>query len=514
MPYDEDKSKRVFKLRPKQKLFVENDARFSFYVGGLGAGKTFAGAVRTLIYVTKYPGSLGLVGAPTFTMLRDTTMRTFFELCPPNLIRHHNKNELKTTFINDTEVLWRSMDDPDKCRGINLSWFWLDEAPFCGYYAWKVLKARAGRQDPKRFPTAGWATGTPKGKDGFYEDFEFKQRSDHFLVRASTWENSVNLPEGYIEGLGYEGAFALQEIEGRFEAFEGLVYQFGAERGMPGSNIMPEGIVFKLPSGAYLVEDYDRAGNYLGYKHGTLDDVPDNAEVVTLTRTLIGVDWGYKNPAVCIVLGIDHDDRVWQLHEFYQRGISREKVFIPHIVETAQHYEVAYAYCDPAEPQSIVDLRTEMDKEQVDCAVQPGENSIIPGISTVRSFLAMRDDGRPGLLVHESCKNTIQEYGSYQYPTKEVRDRNPSELPLDQNNHSMGAVRYILFSEFGLNRNGDIAGAGSHTAEYDDLRRAEKALASEDELVVVRGQAASRVLRELDSKFNLVRDRLFRTDVY
>ncbi|MGZ3714345.1 MAG: phage terminase large subunit [Ktedonobacterales bacterium] len=515
MPYEEDKNKRTFKLRPKQKAFVENTAKFSFYVGGLGAGKTFAGAVRTLIYVTKYPGSLGLIGAPTFTMLRDTTMRTFFDLCPPNLIKHHNKNELKTTFINDTEILWRSMDDPDKCRGINLSWFWLDEAPFCGYYSWKVLKARAGRQDPKRFPTAGWCTGTPKGKDGFYEDFEFKPKKDHFLVRASTWENAVNLPEGYVEGLGYEGAFAQQEVEGRFEAFEGLVYSFGAERGMRGSHIMPSNVAFKLPTNIYLVEDFDKAGNFLGHKKVTEEEVPAGAEIVGLTRTLIGVDWGFKNPAVCLVLGVDNDDRIWQIYEFYQRGVSREKMFIPHIVETARLFEVSRVYCDPAEPQSIVDLRAKMDEEQVDCSVQPGDNNRISGISTVRSFLSMREDGRPGLLVHESCKSTIQEYGSYQYPTKEVRDRNPSEVPLEQNDHAMGCVRYVLFTEFGLGRNGTIASAGTHTGDGDDaIGAAEKALKGEDDLLVVRGHQAARVLRELDSKYGLVRDKLFRVDTW
>jgi hypothetical protein len=53
--------------------FVACGKRFSFYVGGIGAGKTYAGAVRAVVRAVDHPGSLGLVGAPTYTMLRDAT---------------------------------------------------------------------------------------------------------------------------------------------------------------------------------------------------------------------------------------------------------------------------------------------------------------------------------------------------------------------------------------------------------------------------------------------------------
>lgn len=520
---DVSKTQAHFKLRPKQKLFVETDAPFSFYVGGLGAGKTFAGAVRALMMITKWPGSLGLIGAPTFPMLRDTTMRTFFESCPAALLKSYNKNEMKAYFINGSEVLFRSMDDPDKARGLNLSWFWLDEAPFCGYYAWKVLKARAGRQDPKKFPRVGFATGTPKGKDGFWEDFEHNPQKGHFLVRASTWENAMNLPEGYVEGLGYTGNFALQEIEGRFEAFEGLVYQFNAEPG-PSSHIMPSSIIFRLPSGSYLVPDYDEIGQRVGWRRVAVtrndkkeeapdEPLPEGHDVISIKQVLGGVDWGFTNPAVCNIYLVDRDERVYQVYEFYQRRTSRERVFLPEIVKTAKEYEVETMYCDPAEPQSISDLRYKMDEEQVNCSVKQAENEIINGIHTVRNFLAVREDGTPGFLLDKNlCKNTINEFGSYQYPTKDVRDRNPTEVPIPQNDHSLGCLRYILFSAFGAGRGGSIPSAATNSSTLDPLREAERLLKQEDEIMVIRGQAASSFLRDLD-KQGLARDGLWRPDL-
>src|SRR5690349_15524547 len=67
-------------LNPVQAAFLATDARFSFYVGGVGAGKTTAGALRALAWALDHPGSLGLIGAPTYPMLRDATQRTVFAL--------------------------------------------------------------------------------------------------------------------------------------------------------------------------------------------------------------------------------------------------------------------------------------------------------------------------------------------------------------------------------------------------------------------------------------------------
>lgn len=498
-----------FRLRPKQKMFVENQERWSFYVGGLGAGKTHAGAVRSIYFSLQYPGSFGLIGAPTYPMLRDTTQRTFFELLPPQLIAAYNKNEAKLTLTNGTEILFRSLDQPDRVRGLNLMWFWMDEAPFCGYYAWKVLKARAGRQDPRRFPAFGWATGTPKGKDGFYEDFEHRPQKHHFLVRASTFENAVNLPDEYVESLGYEGNFALQEIEGQFTAFEGLVYQFASETGNPDSNIMPPGLIFKLPSGKYL-RDGKRDWEIIDE-----DDLPEDARYITVTRMLGGVDWGYNNPAALVVLAVDSDERIYMLTEWYRRKASLQHVFIPQIVEYTKKFEIQHLYCDPAEPENIVDLRHALDEAEVACAVKAADNSIAAGIQTVIRYLALRGDRMRGFLLHSTrCPNTIKEFGSYQYPqqnadgvykTDELK-RNPAEIPEDKNNHSLGAIRYVLHTCFGVGRQAEIARASgrsndpTRSSSIDDAERRLQEEEKENERALTRGRAVASFLRQLENQ--------------
>ncbi len=401
----------TFRLKPKQRAFVESSAPFSFYVGGIGAGKTYAGSVRSILHALRNPGSLGLIGAPTYPMLRDTTMRTFFALLPRAAQRSFNRTENHLVLANGSEILFRSLDEPDRARGLNLAWFWLDEAPLCGYYAWQVLKGRLRQQG---FTPVGWATGTPHGKDGFYRDFEGKRQAGHALYRASTLENASNLPPGYVESLGYEGSFYEQEVLGLFTAFEGLVYSFDSDPDSPDSHV-------RTP--------------------------PADKQ---WAQVIGGIDWGFTNPCVLLPFGIDGDGRAWQLDEFYMRRASLHDTVLPRLVEMTRQYGVTMWYAGPDEPEHIQDARTALELAGITSAsVQPADNSIRAGIQTVSRLLSKREDGTRGLYVAPHCVNTIAEYGSYQYQTTEARERNPDEKPLKQNDHAQDATRYCLHSALG-----------------------------------------------------------------
>lgn len=409
-----------FELSTVQCAFVECCERFSFYVGGLGAGKTHAGAVRAILRATQQPGSLGLVGAPTYTMLRDTTQRAFFELLPPALNAGFVKQEGRLRLANGSEVIFRSLDAPDRARGLNLAWFWLDEAPLAGYYAWQVLK---GRLRQRGHATAGWATGTPHGRDGFWQDFEARPRANHTLFRASTYANLHNLPAGYLDDLGYSGTFRRQEVLGLFVAFEGLVYAFD-----PG----PGGHVAEPPEGRPW------------------------AEVIG------GVDWGFTNPSAAPVFGLDGDGRAWQLDEFYQRRAPLEETLLPAILDLTRRYGVTRWYCGPDEPEHISALSAALAAAGLGAVALKGDNAIRPGIQTITALLARRADGTRGLHVAPRCVNTITEYGSYQYPvtgdgSMPDHSQRPGagEVPLKRNDHSLDATRYALHTHLTQSRAAD-----------------------------------------------------------
>ena len=405
---------RDISLNPQQYEFVFSPERFSFYVGGVGAGKTYSGALRAVIRSQEHPGSLGLICAPTYALLRDASLRTFFELLPESLIATYNKTDKHLILRNGSEILFRSADAPDRLRAVNLAWFWLGEAPLSGYYAWQMLKARLRQSG---YQTAGWATGTPKGRDGFAKDFEFAPKPRHALYRASTRANAHNLPAEYVEDLGYSGAFAEQEIEGLFVAFEGLVYALDATEN---GNI--------------------RHWDWLKF------------EGSSPSRVIGGIDWGYTNPTALLVFGLDGDKRAWQLDEFYQRRASQEEIVRPALVKLTKQYNVAVWYADAADPEAIDGANNALARAGLQCrvrAVQKGAGSVRAGIQTVTSLLALRGDGTRGLYIDPKCVNTIAEFGSYAYATTERAKRDPAEEPIKQSDHALDALRYALRSELG-----------------------------------------------------------------
>lgn len=197
-----------------QREFWTSDKQFRAFVGGVGSGKTHAGVMEIL---RQPAGSIGMVCAPTFTMLKDATMRTFNEICEKtNALKEYRAGEMIATLINGTTVAFRSADDPDRLRGPNLGWFYLDEAAMMTPDVWRVMIGRL-----RRMPSRAWVTSTPRGKNWLYEAF-LENGDENFHVIYSSSKQNKFLPEHFVKTLEkqYNDSFAAQEIEGKFVDLE------------------------------------------------------------------------------------------------------------------------------------------------------------------------------------------------------------------------------------------------------------------------------------------------------
>src|SRR5436190_24251522 len=65
---------------PSQGKFYNLTETFSGLSGPVGTGKTMALCYRALVAAVENPGRTGLIGAPTFPVLRDVTIRTMQEI--------------------------------------------------------------------------------------------------------------------------------------------------------------------------------------------------------------------------------------------------------------------------------------------------------------------------------------------------------------------------------------------------------------------------------------------------
>lgn len=167
--------------------------------------------------------SRGCVVAPTYRMLQDATIHTFLEVCEEaKVLKDYKKSDMMAYLHNGIEMLFRSCDDPDKLRGPNLGWFWLDEAAMMPQLVWDLMIGRL-----RLWPGRAWVTTTPRGKNWLWKLFVKDEREDYHLTQCSSKTNTF-LPDYFIKSLEdkYSGHWLKQELEGAFVEFiEAAAYE-------------------------------------------------------------------------------------------------------------------------------------------------------------------------------------------------------------------------------------------------------------------------------------------------
>ncbi len=107
---------------PSQKRFHDSKARFKGFSGPIGSGKSQALCQEAIKLSYLNGGRMGLLGAPTYPMLRDATQATLFEILDGNKIPYEHSKADNVLTMTDTgsKVLFRPVDDFERLRGTNL----------------------------------------------------------------------------------------------------------------------------------------------------------------------------------------------------------------------------------------------------------------------------------------------------------------------------------------------------------------------------------------------------------
>jgi phage terminase large subunit len=235
------------------------------------------------------------------------------------------------------------------------------------------------------------AVSTPQGKKGWFYHAWTDPRQDWYRVRK-TADDCPRIDRKVIEEdrISRGELFVRQDYYCSFEVLEGLVYP-----DLPGCAVdVPAG---GLPEGRFFA----------------------------------GVDWGFHAPA-CVLVGLrTADDVLWIIDETYKAGLTNEDL-TRRACAVADRYRIEMFYCDPAEPGSIEMFRRN------NLPAREGMNRILPGVQAVTARI---NTGR--LKVLRSCVNLLAEAGLYRYPNESER-RIIGENPVDENNHAMAALRYMV----------------------------------------------------------------------
>jgi len=212
--------KITYEPLPSQRIFHQCGARFKGFSGPIGSGKSQALCQEAIKLTYLNAGRMGLLGAPTYPMLRDATQATLFDILDSNAIPYeHNKAE-NTLLMKETrsKIVFRAVDEFERLRGTNLAWFGLDELTYTQEEAWLRLEGRL--RDPKATRLCGFAVWTPKGYDWVYRKFMADSGNGYTAIIAKPFENQFlldKIPDFYDRlKESYDAKFYEQEVLGNY----------------------------------------------------------------------------------------------------------------------------------------------------------------------------------------------------------------------------------------------------------------------------------------------------------
>jgi len=210
--------------------------------GAFGSGKTYAICDEAIAWCLEHSGIRGLITRRTVPELRDTTETVFFDRLPDELYRTGTEKRTgghveSFTFSNGSKVLFRSIDDWQKHKSLNVGFIAWDEADEFDEETYLGMSSRVRQRDPtpeaKRLGAGEitrrgmWAATNPAGHDWLYRRFvDANTRSPRTQFFKSTSFDNPYLPPEYIDQLlEYPEQWVRRYVLCQFDDFAGQIYE-------------------------------------------------------------------------------------------------------------------------------------------------------------------------------------------------------------------------------------------------------------------------------------------------
>lgn len=243
----------VARLAPWQMATIQNPFdHFAFY-GGVATGKTFTGSHFAIRMIQDYPEATGFIGANTYDQLSQATLREFFywleeygyefvvDRRPPQawgynrtLKQYNNTAHIRNPKTGKvTLVFTRVLSDENPLRGIEFTWYWLDETRDTPEITHDVVLSRM-RETPDFMK--GLITTTTNGEDWSYKRFVLGRDgrtygSMHIATEQSLKLNIISQKYYDVMRKSYSPLMALQELDAQHvNVMGGKAYYAASEK--------------------------------------------------------------------------------------------------------------------------------------------------------------------------------------------------------------------------------------------------------------------------------------------
>ena len=157
------------------------------------------------------------------------------------------------------------------------------------------------------------------------------------------------------------------------------------------------------------------------------DELPKDAKLLGY-----GIDWGYSDPSTLVAV-YKNKDGIYVEEKLYLKNITIPD-FIYKIKDLGLNLNDDFI-ADSANPQAIEELK----RNHINCKPVK-KNSILHGIDLLK---------RNNFYVNTNSKNLLNELQSYVW--KVDKNGNNLDEPVDNNNHIIDGIRYVLEMKLGRN---------------------------------------------------------------
>lgn len=431
----------AYKASKKQsdahKAFLVDGYKRGVLLWGRQTGKTFFSVNHAWISAIKEQGRYFIV-FKTYKQAHEVVWRQYIPLIPKELIYKKNEQDLLIEFhyLKDTPLtlpdgtkLLINHDENKPRTAIQL--LGSDQADsHRGFRANGIIFDEYGDQDadnwlavyqPMFTTTDGWAIfmGTPRGYNHFYDlVLSVENDPDWFFSKATWRDSSYAKPEAIEEARkDYERkgqlSFFYQEYELEFRSVQGAVYP-----------------------------DFNRDIHVIKPA-----DIPNDLTYYA------AIDFGWHTTAF-LLAGVDKDQNWYVVDEVYGKEETLDNV-IPRIKNVIGDKRLVLMVGDSANRDAIEVMSRDFPIIGINKAND--EKGYGTGIGLVTEKLKTRmqlvGPPKPSLFIGSNCKHLIYEIESYRFP-EEKKDRNPTDVPIKENDHGPDALRYLFLQmKFGVVKN-------------------------------------------------------------
>ena len=380
-------------LSPKQREFVKYGThRWNFKGGATRSGKTyldFRWIIPIRIRERIGKDGLAVILGVTKSTIERNVLEPMRNLYGDMLVGTISSDNTAWIFGEKCYCLGaEKVSQVSKIRGASIKYCYGDEVADWSEEVFALLKSRLDKEY-----SCFDGTFNPQYPDHWLKKF-LDSNADIFS-QTYTIDDNPFLPESFKENLKKE--------------YEGTVYY---DRYILGLWVRAEGLVYPMFGDGCITQDTPDTGDYY-----------------------ISIDYGTLNPFSAGLWCVGKRSAVRIAEIYYSgretRAQKTDEEYCDMVERLAGEKTIRAVVVDPSAASFIEALR-----RRGRFKVRHADNDVMNGIRTVSDFLR---NGK--IKIHESCENTIREFGLYRWDEKSESDR-----VVKENDHAMDEVRYMTMT--------------------------------------------------------------------